>query len=218
MARCSSNPDSFIRRRSSSCLGPVRAARTSFDPCRSRTCVVVAHLWIMRTGMPSHGQPSVGSSLNQLLDRLADEFEDAWQSGVESAPQISDFLKRLTVPDDIHQRCMALIRLIPLDLEHRWRRAGTAETSSGGTGDSSIGAALPAPEFPPRPLVEHYLKRFPELAGSSRRLVEVVKAETRVRSAMGETRQGNQLVGLCRRHGCSSKLMISRRTKGGAAV
>ena len=105
-----------------------------------------------------------------LEDRLV-QFEEAWRSGVQ--PDLDVYLTPSSTPrgdDSSSARVRELLDLIPLDLEYRWREPA-----------SRLGGSIP-----PRPRLEHYLARYPELSSPSGGLAELVGAEYRIRRIWGD--------------------------------
>ena len=114
-------------------------------------------------------------------------FERAWREG--TVPRIDDYLPAM--PDgSVHE---ALVEIVKLDLEYRWRRAADADSAHdtvsvvkvpvakdvGANGAS--GAGLPA-----RPVLEDYASRYPGLGPAADWPPELIAEEYRVRRQWGD--------------------------------
>ena len=114
-----------------------------------------------------------------------DAFEQAWQNG--QTPQIRDFLSpTLSGLGDASLPMSTLLELVLVDLWHRWRRA---RTSTGLAASSAVPSASAlknrSDALPVRPLLEDYVREFPEL-GSLRELpLDAVAEEYRARLRWG---------------------------------
>jgi eukaryotic-like serine/threonine-protein kinase len=114
-----------------------------------------------------------------LESRLV-QFEEAWRSGIQ--PDVDVYLTPLATPgdqDSSSTRVRELLDLIPLDLEYRWRVSA-----------SRLGGSIP-----PRPRLEHYLARYPELRRPSGGLAELVGAEYRIRRIWGDRPDPGEYLG-----------------------
>ena len=112
-----------------------------------------------------HAPPST-----ELLE-LLEAFDEAWHS--KRAPALADFLVRADssgLGNSPEPRRRILEELVKIDLEHRWRRP--ADRSSC------------ANELPARPLLDDYLKAFPELGPQL--AADLVLEEYRVRRRWGD--------------------------------
>ncbi|MFO0871880.1 MAG: hypothetical protein U0935_23390 [Pirellulales bacterium] len=114
--------------------------------------------------------PSLAPFVTELLDR----FDQSWSQG-GSPPEITDFLARTTdLPAS--QRQELLRELVLIDLDRRWRR------------DEREHATLVPSDrpFPPRPRLEDYLARFPDLGDPADLPQEWIVHEYRVRRRWGD--------------------------------
>jgi tRNA A-37 threonylcarbamoyl transferase component Bud32 len=111
-------------------------------------------------------------------------FEQAWQHG---PPEISEFVASLDTspdnperasPDPAAQRCL-LQELICIDLEFRWRQPAAIPA-----GASMVPAD--ASGLPPRPVLDDYLRKFPELGRLEALPSELIGEEYRVRHRWGD--------------------------------
>ena len=112
------------------------------------------------------------ASLNgvDLEERLI-AFELAWKSGMP--PDIDGFVSPSSITNDsntLDTRFQELLELIPLDLEYRWRAPSSRLRGA----------------FPPRPRLEDYLSRYPELIAAAGIPTELVGAEYRTRWIWGD--------------------------------
>jgi serine/threonine protein kinase len=123
-------------------------------------------------GLDTPDIPATGESA-ALQDRL-ERFDAAWRDGAE--PAIDAFLP---APHDPARR-EALVELIKIDLEYRWRRAGPRPA----------GSCQPAPaEAEPMDggtRLEDYVARFPELRVPGSLPVGLIGEEYRVRHEWGD--------------------------------
>ncbi len=109
----------------------------------------------------------MGLKDSSLEGRLV-AFEQAWRGG--RAPDLALYLGPFgedggrTLPAD------ACLQFVALDLEYRWRSASVETTSAS----------------PARPRLEHYLARFPALAGGEHAILDLAAAEYRVRRLWGD--------------------------------
>jgi serine/threonine protein kinase/tetratricopeptide (TPR) repeat protein len=103
-----------------------------------------------------------GSSLRQALDA----FEEAWQGAgpTGAAPALEDFL-----PPGVGDRRQLLLELIAVDLEYRWRTPPAHSDALG-----------------PRPRLEAYLARYPELGPPEEAPPALVAEEYRARHLWGD--------------------------------
>ena len=119
---------------------------------------------------------------NDFEERV-ERFDQAWQKS--SPPAIDDFLPRVTAPTKTgFGRGELLVELVMIDLECRWRR----ELPTGDlTLDEAVAAVLPEkPQLPEKPLLEDYLKLYPDLRTPAELPVELVAQEYEVRHRWGD--------------------------------
>jgi tetratricopeptide (TPR) repeat protein len=110
------------------------------------------------------------SAETEFEQRLID-FEQACRSG--SAPDLGAFLPpagNSVENGSSAGRTRQFLELVSLDLEYRWREPARRNTDS----------------IPPRPRLEHYLRRYPELGTLSHPPIELVGAEYYVRTLWGD--------------------------------
>ncbi len=98
-------------------------------------------------------------------ERTLDRFEAAWQRG--DPPDIAEFVDFAAVwSRDPEARQSLLVELVMIDLWYRWRRtrhgparvpAAAGAALQGRTGEVTVDA------LPERPLLEDYVRRYPEL-------------------------------------------------------
>src|SRR5262245_38855815 len=109
--------------------------------------------------MPS---PLLSDELEQVLDR----FDLAWQGG--TPPALDQFLSKNS---NASARRQLLIELIKIDLDYRWQRL--PQTKADGP-------------LPAQPLLEDYLRRFPELGPVDKLPVELIGEEYSARQCWGD--------------------------------
>src|SRR5882757_9932460 len=103
-------------------------------------------------------------------DELLEQFEQAWQQG--QPPALADFLpsKAGKRPADDAARRSLLMELVKIDLEYRWRSP-----------ERKTNPRLSGISLPFRPLLEDYVKRFPEMGTVQALPIELIGEEYRVR-------------------------------------
>jgi len=111
------------------------------------------------------------------IDALIDRFEEAWQLGQQ--PSIGDFL-----PAEPARRAGALLALVAVDLEYRWKLA-TSFDSVARSLDTTV-PPTPTVGPPPRPRIEDYLREFPDLGVLDALPLELIAAEYRARHRWGD--------------------------------
>ncbi|MEO2020870.1 MAG: protein kinase, partial [Pirellulaceae bacterium] len=118
------------------------------------------------------------------LDKVCDQFEQAWQSG--EIPEVSRFLAANADQWQhwpVASRRQLLEELIKLDLEYRWQEQDqsqrTALVAEQDTIAGNDGGAK-------RLLLEDYVRQHPELGSSDRLSLELVLEEYRVRQRWGD--------------------------------
>ena len=126
--------------------------------------------------MPNEPGIAVAANENSFLDA----FERAWQAG--KAPSIRGFLAKCQNDGQEASPNESLLELVIVDLWHRWRRASsTAETAASGSASSVAGPQKTIDSFPARPLLEDYVKAFPELGPSNQLPLDAIVEEYRAR-------------------------------------
>lgn len=108
-----------------------------------------------------------------VLDELLDEFDSEWRQGT-SPPELEHFLRR--VPKE--HRGAALVELVAIDSEYRWRTPPRSSTPE------ALEAEPVAPSW--RPLIEDYARRWPELAANGLPAIELIAEEFRIRQRWGD--------------------------------
>ncbi len=114
------------------------------------------------------------------LEQLRDEFEQAWQEGV-NVPCLDDFLKR----SPASLRAKLIVELVPIDLEYRWRRFH-------GKYSNELVADLPA-----CPRVKDYVDRFGDLFPGGEIPTELLTEEQQTREHYREHFPFGQIHSLC---------------------
>jgi eukaryotic-like serine/threonine-protein kinase len=113
-----------------------------------------------------HGQEPPGAPpVGRTADEIASAFDKAWQQGT---PRLEDFVGAV---GPAGARRQLLQELVKIDLEYRWRHAAARP---------SVGAGLDKP-----PLLEEYLRRYPELGSPERLALDLIGEEYRVRRYWG---------------------------------
>ncbi len=113
-------------------------------------------------------------------EALLDGFEQAWRIGAN--PDLDKYVNDTTAtggegsPAD---RRSLLLGLVPLDLEYRWR----------GPCPGTVGP------MPPRPRLEHYLARYPELENAGGTILSLLAAEYRIRHLWGDRPIASEFLG-----------------------
>ncbi len=118
---------------------------------------------------------------------LIDAFEEAWKEG--QTPQIRDFLSPTPGGSGAAAPTMgtwcpapALMELVLVDLWHRWRRAKiSAEPAAPAAAPAAVDAKTPAAGLPARPLLEDYVREFPEIGPLRELPLDAVAEEYRAR-------------------------------------
>lgn len=105
---------------------------------------------------------SLYPNLSDPIDKVCEEFEAAWESG--AFPSISEALESISEP----WRQNALIELIQIDLERRWRSLQRPRSDD---------------PIPRRPVIEDYDRAFP---GIGEIPLVVIGQEFRVRWQWGD--------------------------------
>ncbi len=133
---------------------------------------------------PEHANDSLGLSTDQQLECILEAFDEAWHSG--TTPLLAEYLP----PPEDHSptfRRLALIELIKVDLEYQWRRCKQATAA---TIKSVLLDPLPGVEqessLHVAPVLEDYLKQFPELGPIDLLPLDLVGDEYRARRKWGD--------------------------------
>lgn len=130
---------------------------------------------------PANAAGFAGRPFRGALQRLRERFEEAWQK--RDPPLIHDFLAAVPnecreAPDYEEIRREFLGELITVDLQYRWMYAAQGH-SVGGAGGSR--ETLPA-----RPLLEDYLRLYPELGTPTDLPAGLIAEEYRIRRCWGD--------------------------------
>ncbi len=137
--------------------------------------------------MTQHTGPHVSrrsQSLTPWYEHL-DRFEQAWKSG--KPPRIDEFLRSaLGASPATDERTRRLLQeeLVKIDLECRWRRA--RETAEQHRSEASGG------ERPPHPILEDYVRHYPEVGPLERLPIGLILEEYRVRSRFGRRPESDE--------------------------
>jgi len=131
------------------------------------------------------------------FDDVFQRFEAAWRAGKE--PQIDQYVAELPRQGEPHVACEAIRVLALIDMEWRWRCARPDDTqarcahSEDTQPKGSLSESLPLPDaqtpveqLPPRPLLEHYLTRFPSMGAIEDVPVSLVVEEYCIRHRWGD--------------------------------
>lgn len=124
-------------------------------------------------GLAESSPPARAESPRLCEDNELDFFDEAWQKG--APPDIAAYLP--DVPPEAHPVAEATRRgvlhgLIKIDLEYRWRLGSVAPTHR-----SDI--------LPAQPLLDDYVRAYPELESLDRLPVDLIGEEYRVRQLWG---------------------------------
>jgi serine/threonine-protein kinase len=122
------------------------------------------------------------------LDSILDRFEEAWQG--DSPPRLEQFVIAELGRLDAARRRQALIELVRIDMDNRWRRANVASLSSVESGDRAR-HAVTGSSLPERPYLTDYLEEFPVLGPLEQLPPELIGEEYWVRQCWGD-RPGQQ--------------------------
>lgn len=143
------------------------------------------------------GEMVLSPTHQKAVDAECDQFEERWNSDVE--PKIEDHLVAWQDAQYTFLRRTLLQELVQVDLEYRWR--GSSEASSGDGHDENvhssptrdaIGDARSSSDvrlLPSRPLVEDYLREFPDLGDQAvppTQQLRLIATEYRVRQQWGD--------------------------------
>ena len=124
---------------------------------------------------PNQQQP--GALRLDAVVATLEAFEGAWENG---PPDIARFLPEVADEDLVRS---ALVDLVMVDLERRWRWTGSSNDRDNlVTVDIGDGAA----GLPSRPLLEHYLAQYESLGPGELLPSELIVHECHVRSTWGD--------------------------------
>lgn len=99
------------------------------------------------------------------MESVCDHFETAWKTG--GRPRIEDHVNLESMDTPTPEDRELLQQLAMVDLQYRWRASASAATED---------APYRADPLPQRPLLEHYITRYPSM-GTVDELPESVIAE-----------------------------------------
>lgn len=125
---------------------------------------------------------SQSNSVGAEIDTIADRFEAAWLAG--EPPRIEDYVSVLSPEDEASRQ--ALLELVMIDLEHRWRRA--TEQARGQT-PAATEETLDTPAVSSTvagPRLEDYVRRLPALGSMGELPTDVIAFEYRARHLWGD--------------------------------
>ena len=102
--------------------------------------------------------------LQDHIDALCDRFEAEWRGG--RRPSLAEFVRESRLGEDPEGRAALLQQLIAIDLWYCWGSSGPGETTSvltlGDTPPQGVSASTVV-SLPDRPLLDDYVRCFPEL-------------------------------------------------------
>lgn len=136
---------------------------------------------------PDKHQSSASGSQSGEIDTVADRFEAAWRAGEE--PAIEEFVDVTVENERVFSQRELLAELVGIDLEWRWRRAEEQSGQSSASAESAVESSddnESSPEISRRPLLEHYVGRYPALAPLDSLPEELVAHEYYVRTRWGD--------------------------------
>ena len=119
-------------------------------------------------------QETLHTRISGSLEGVFDRFEAAWAG--DSIPQVSDYLPMGLSPAEHWQ---VLLELVLIDLENRWQRFHKDEALTSEIANTEATIALNG--IPPRPLLEDYCLRYPELKSAKLFPVHAIAHEFRIR-------------------------------------
>ncbi len=122
------------------------------------------------------------SSLDDTLDR----YDCLWREGKQQ-PVLAQFLAQASLPAE--QQSAALLELIAIDMEYRWRQESASPESS--QTDTARVAAASAEDtatdiLAPRPLIEDYSQQWPEILKADNLPKNLIAEEFRIRHRWGD--------------------------------
>ena len=128
---------------------------------------------------PDHSAGASPSALKRI-DTICLRFEGVWQAG--GCPQIAEFL---AAADGVRLERLFL-ELMLVDLEYRWRQNVSASAPTTSLSNRETSSSESERQLPPKPLVEDYLRTFPEYGSIDGLSDEVLAEEYRVRRLWGD--------------------------------
>ena len=114
------------------------------------------------------------TQISGSLEGVFDRFEAAWAG--DSIPQVTDYLPMGLSPAEHWQ---VLLELALIDLENRWQRFHKDEALTSEIANTEATIALNG--IPPRPLLEDYCLRYPELKSAKLLPAHAIAHEFRIR-------------------------------------
>ena len=126
--------------------------------------------------------PDRSSVLERRLEQQLEAFDVAWQSG--KCPNIDDFLVGFPIdePTVAELRRELLVELIKVDLEYRWRQSATTDTVR----SRAAIPRSPGGDSEAAPLLEDYLRRYPEIGPWDQMPLDLIGEEFLVRRKWGD--------------------------------
>ena len=115
------------------------------------------------------------------IETILDQFDCLWRDSAQP-PELVSYLegKKLSA----EQTASVLPELVAIDMEYRWRTAGSTAPEAADTAASMAGDTSPE-LMTSRPLVEDYVARWPQLAGE-KTPIDLVVEEFRIRQRFGD--------------------------------
>lgn len=121
--------------------------------------------------------------MNDLHDVL-DEFDALWRES-RQAPVLARFLEDTPLPNE--HRLSALVELIAIDMEYRWRAAKSRTTPcQTDTLEFTFGDDTARESLGSRPLIEDYAGPWPEIVERDAIPIELIAEEYRIRHRWGD--------------------------------
>lgn len=121
-------------------------------------------------------------SVSGAIDAICERFEAAWESGQH--PRIEDYLAEARTAGGPPTREL-LMELVLIDLERRWRTARPQQGEPSSPGHETL-SRHSSDALAERPLLEDYVRRFPELGSLDQLGEDLIAHEYRVRHLWGE--------------------------------
>jgi hypothetical protein len=123
---------------------------------------------------------ALAAAESAALESDLERFERAWQAA--APPDIESFLSDVSNSaqnTDAAVRYRLLLEIVAIDLERRWRSARAGFSPTAGTADGG-------PEFPSRPRLEDYARKYPQLGALAELPIDLITHEYRVRALWGD--------------------------------